>query len=77
MPRPFSLGVQAMAASFRTVLTRTWNVVSMAEAGRALQLASPAGNCPGQCQRQLPRLTESLATSVLTESLASKQVGQL
>ena len=30
--------------------------------GRAIQFTSPAGNCPGQCQRQLPGLTESLAT---------------
>ena len=47
------------------------------EAGWALQFASPAGSCPGQCQRSLPRLTELLATSVLTESLARNQVGQL
>ena len=27
------------------------------KAGRALQFASPAGNCPGRCQRQIPGLT--------------------
>ena len=29
---------------------------------RAIQLPSPAGKCPGRCKRQLPGLTESLAT---------------